>query len=226
MSKNSKRSVHNTCIKYKVSYHKEHHGIFPSLIDRGVNGGVAGSNVHIIFKTNRTVDIRGIDNHCCTNIEIGTVGGVIQTHKGPVIGIFHQYTLLNKGSSIHSPCQFEWYRSDVNDKSVLVPGGLQRIQTLDGYIVPLSIQDGLTRLKKIRPYTDHEFYTLTHVMMTSELEWDPSGLDHEFKEDEQWGGTLLPFPVLLMTLEIINIALHYNTILISSVKMVIQLMMS
>jgi hypothetical protein len=24
-------------------------------------------------------------------------------------------------------------------------------------------------------------------MMTSELEWDPSVLDHEFKEDEQWG---------------------------------------
>jgi hypothetical protein len=124
-SKNSKRSVHNTCIEYKVSYHKEHHGISPSLIDRGANGGVAGSDVHVIFKTNRTVDIRGTDNHCCTNIDIGTVGGVIQTHKGPVIGIFHQYALLNKGSSIHSFCQFEWYRHDVNDKSILLPGGLQ-----------------------------------------------------------------------------------------------------
>jgi hypothetical protein len=26
-------------------------------------------------------------------------------------------------------------------------------------------------------------------MMTSELEWDPSVLDHEFKEDEHWGDT-------------------------------------
>jgi hypothetical protein len=25
--------------------------------------------------------------------------------------------------------------------------------------------------------------------MTSELEWDPSVLDHEFKEDAQWGDT-------------------------------------
>jgi hypothetical protein len=24
-------------------------------------------------------------------------------------------------------------------------------------------------------------------MMTSELEWDPSVLDHELKKDEQWG---------------------------------------
>jgi hypothetical protein len=136
MTKNSKHSVHSTCIKCKVSYHKEHHGISLSLIDQGANGGVAGSDVRVIFKTKRTVDIRGIDNHHCTNIEIGTVGGVIQTHKGPVIGIFHQYALLNKGSSIHSPCQFEWYRNDVNDKSVLVPGGLQRIQPLMDILFP------------------------------------------------------------------------------------------
>jgi hypothetical protein len=174
---NSKHSVHSTCIKYKVSYHKEHHGISPSLINRGANGGVAGSDVCVIFKTNRNVDIRGIDNHRCTNIEIGTVGGVIQTHKGPVIGIFHQYALLNKGSSIHSPRQFEWHRNDVNDKSVLVPGCLQRIQTLDGYIIPISIQDGLTRL------IPQEFDTLPHVIMMSELKWDPSVLDYEFKED-------------------------------------------
>ena len=171
-----------------MSYHKEHHGISPPLVDRGANGGVAGNNVRVIFKTNRTVDIKGIDNHQCTNIDIGTVGGVIQTNQGPVIGIMHQYALLNKGSSIHSPCQFEWYKNDVNDKSFLVPGGLQRIQTLDGYIIPLSIQDGLTRLT-IRPYTDQEFDTLPHVILTSELEWDPSVLDHTFKEDEQWGET-------------------------------------
>jgi hypothetical protein len=70
MSKNSKCSV--ACIEYKVSYHKEHHGISPSLVDRGANGGVAGNDVRITFKTNRTVDIKGIDNHCCTNIYIGT----------------------------------------------------------------------------------------------------------------------------------------------------------
>jgi hypothetical protein len=60
------------------------------------------------------------------------------------------------------------------------------MQTLDGCIIPLSIQDGLTCLK-IRPYTNQEFDTLPHVIMTPELEWDPSVLDHKFKEDEQWG---------------------------------------
>jgi hypothetical protein len=109
---------------YKVSYHKGSPGQSLSLIDRGANGGVAGTDVRTIFKTGRTVDIRGIDNHQCTNIDICTVGGVIQTQKGPIIGIMHQYALLNKGSTIHSPCQFEWYKNDVNDKSVNFPGSL------------------------------------------------------------------------------------------------------
>jgi hypothetical protein len=116
------------------------------LIDRGANGGVAGTDVRVIFKTGRTVDIRGIDSHQFTKIDIGTVGGVIQTQKGSIIGITHQYALLNRGSTIHSPCQLEWYKNDANDKSIHVPGGLQRIQTFDGYIIPLCINDGLTRL--------------------------------------------------------------------------------
>jgi hypothetical protein len=117
-----------------------------SLIDRGANGGVAGTDVRVIFKTGQTVDICGIDIHQYTNIGIGTVGGVINTQKGPIIAITHQYALLKKGSTVHSPCQFEWYKNDVNDKSMHIPEGLQRIQTLDGYIIPLSLKDGLTHL--------------------------------------------------------------------------------
>jgi hypothetical protein len=58
MSKNSKRSVHTACIEYKVSYHKEDHGISPSLIDRGANGGVAGNDVRVIFKPTAPLILR------------------------------------------------------------------------------------------------------------------------------------------------------------------------
>jgi hypothetical protein len=51
--------------------------------------------------------------------------------KGSIIIIMHQYALMGKGTSIHSPCQLEVYHNDVNDKSIHVKGGLQRIQTLD-----------------------------------------------------------------------------------------------
>jgi hypothetical protein len=36
---------------------------------------------------------------------------------------------------------------------------------------------------------DQEFETLSHVILTSELEGDPSVLDHELKENEKWGDT-------------------------------------
>jgi hypothetical protein len=105
LSKSSKRSAKFTHIEYRVSYHKASSGQSLSLIDRGANGGVAGNDVCVIFKTGRAVDLRGIDNHC-TNIDIGSVGGVIQTQKVPIIGIMHQYALLKKWSTIHSPYQF------------------------------------------------------------------------------------------------------------------------
>jgi hypothetical protein len=105
------------------------------LVDHGANGGVAGSDVHVLFKSLQTVDIKGIDNHQLTNICIGTVGGVVSTQKGPDIAVMHQYALLGKGSSIHSPCQLESYHNDINDKSIHVSGCLQQIKTLDGYII-------------------------------------------------------------------------------------------
>ena len=186
MSKSSKRSVNVTNVVYKVSSHQA--STSSSLVDRGANGGVAGTDVRVIFKTHRAVDIRGIDNHQVTDIGIGTVGGVVTSQKGPVIAVMHQYALLNKGHSIHSPCQFEWYKNDVNDKSIHV-GGLQRIQTLDGYIIPLHFKDGLARLD-IRPYTDDEWDSLPHVFLTGETEWDPTVLDFDHGDIEDWADAL------------------------------------
>jgi hypothetical protein len=181
MSKSSTRFVNQ--VEYCVSKH--HTNCSMSLVDRGANGGVAGNDFCVIFKTNRTVDIHGIDNHHVTNIPIGTVGGVVNSQKGSIIIIMHQYALMGKGTSIHYPCQLEAYHNDVNDKSSHVKGGLQRIQTLDGYIIPLCIKSGLARLS-LRPFTGEEWKSYPHVFLTSEMEWDPSIMDHEFDEDDQW----------------------------------------
>ena len=90
VGKSSKRLI-NKC-EYSVSSHR--HTSSMSLVDRGANGGVAGDDVRVIFKTSRTVDIKGIDNHQVIDVPIGTVGGVVTTQKGPVIAILHQYALL------------------------------------------------------------------------------------------------------------------------------------
>jgi hypothetical protein len=114
----------------------------------------------------------------------------------------HQYALLNKGHSIHSPCQFESYKVTVDDKSVRA-GGTQRIQTPDGYTIPLSIKDGLARLD-IRPYTDQEWDSLPHVFLTDEANWDPSVLDHQYNSFEEWYGNRLWQDAVALELKQIN----------------------
>jgi hypothetical protein len=193
MSKSSTRFAHVAHLEYHVSFHNASSGRHLSLIDRDANGGVAGDDARLIFRTRRTVDIKGIDNHHVNDIGIGTVDGVVNTQHGPVIAVMHQYTLLGKGASIHSPCQLEWYKNHVNDKSTHIPGGLQHITTIGGYIIPISIKDGLARLD-IRPHTDNEFDLIPHGFLTSELEWDPTILDHGFDLESQWGDVKRSLP--------------------------------
>ncbi|KAG7338517.1 reverse transcriptase RNA-dependent DNA polymerase [Nitzschia inconspicua] len=156
-----------------------------SLIDRGANGGIAGQDCKVICISDRTVDVQGIDNHQLNSVSIGTAAGYVESNKGPVILILHQYALVGRGHSIHSPGQLEWFKHSVCDKSVHV-GGLQRIKTADGYVIPIAMVHGLP-LVRMRPPTDKEFNTLPHIVMTSDSTWDPSVLDFDHEEeDDQW----------------------------------------
>ena len=180
---NSKISANQTLVTYKVSAHAS--TPTQSLVDRGANGGVGGADVRLVSRSHRKVDVQGIDNHQVNDLAIATVGGVVSTHKGDVIAILHNYAYLGTGSTIHSPGQLESYKNIVDDKSVHV-GGRQRIKTVDGYLIPLSIKNGLPRMA-IRPYTNREWDELPHVILTDELDWDPTVLDHDPEEaDDQW----------------------------------------
>ena len=94
----------------------------------------------------------------------------------------HNYAHLKKGSTIVAPGQLEYYKNKVDDKSRKV-GGTQCIKTLDGYTIPMTIKNGLARLK-IRPYLNQEWDTLPHVILTGPNEWDPTVLDTE--DDLEW----------------------------------------
>ena len=134
------RQVNLTNI-YSVSAHNQ--STNGSLVDRGANGGVGGADVRIVYQAGdeaiRRVDIRGVGDHELTNIPICTVGGVVNTQHGPAIAIMNQYAYMGTGKTIHSCGQLEHYLNDVNDKSVKVKGGLQRIQTNDGYVIPIVL---------------------------------------------------------------------------------------
>ena len=148
------------------------------LVDRGANGGLAGSDMPVIHKTHRKINIQGIDNHEVTGLDVVTAATLLNTSQGKVIGIFNEYAYLVKGSSIHSSVQLEWFKTIVDEKSVKV-GGTQLITTLDGYSVPLLIKDGLAYATSLGKPTDQDMDTYPHVFFASPDEWDPSVLDHD-----------------------------------------------
>ena len=182
---NQCRSVNATEVTDLYSCHSAHRENHELLLDRGANGGIAGENVRVINYTGRHVDVRGIDNHQIIGIPIVTAGAVMDSQRGPVIGIMHQYAYTEKGKTIHSCGQLEWFKNDVNDRSVKIPGGLQRILTLDGYAIPINIEDGLPYIS-MKPYTDEQWDTLPQVILTSDAEWNPTVLDHRLDDNDDW----------------------------------------
>ena len=72
----------------------------------------------------------------------------------------------------------EWFNCQVDDRSKIV-GGAQRIETSEGYVIPLSIESGLVYMHSIRIPTDQDLQNYPHVFFTSPDIWDASVLDHE-----------------------------------------------
>jgi hypothetical protein len=130
-----------------------------ALIDCGANGGIAGDDFRIIKCTGRQVDVQGID-HQIVDIPIVTAGAVVKTQHGEVIIILHQYAYTGKGKTIHSSGQLEWYKQEVDDRSIKV-GRKEHIKTLEGFVIPLDVKSGL-------PYvTLHEFQIVNLASWTS-----------------------------------------------------------
>ena len=172
----AKRSRQIQVCKHYIFQHANHTN--NQLVDRGANGGLAGSDMRVIYKTHRKINISGIDNYEVNGLDVVTAATLLNTSLGKVIGIFNEYAHLGKGSSIHSSGQLEWFKTHVDEKSIKV-GGTQLITTLEGYSVPLLIKDGLAYATSLGRPTDQDMDTYPHVFFTSPDEWDPSVLDHD-----------------------------------------------
>jgi hypothetical protein len=87
-----------------------------SLIDGGCNGGLAGADVLILDEHSfGKVDIIGVGNNLIKDVPLCTAAGLIETTKGPIIGIMHNYAALGTGGSIHSPVQLKDHGILVDD---------------------------------------------------------------------------------------------------------------
>ena len=136
------------------------------LIDRGANGGLAGADMRVLHTTPRKINIVGIDDHELTGLNVVTAATLLDTQKGPIIGVFHEYAHLGKGRSIDAASQLEWFNCQVDDRSKIV-GGAQSIKTSEGYVIPLSIESGLVYMYSMRIPTDHDLQNYPHVSFTS-----------------------------------------------------------
>ena len=166
----------------QIQSHQRHvfaevHQTNHQLIDRGANGGLAGADMTVIHTNPRKINIVGIGDHELTGLNVVTAATLLDTQKGPIIGVFHEYAHYGKGKSIHAAGQMEWFNCKVDDRSQHV-GGTQSIQTSEGYVIPLFIEYGLAYMQSMRIPTDHDLQHYPHVLFTSPDIWDTSVLDH------------------------------------------------
>ena len=134
-------------INHHFTYHiaqasQAKHG---SLVDRGANGGLAGSDDRSLSRSSRKCTVTGIDSHELQGLDVVQCAGLVETNHDIVNLIMNEYACYGKGHTIHSSGQIEWFKSSVVDSSVQV-GGKQRICTIDSYAMLLTCRGGLMYL--------------------------------------------------------------------------------
>ena len=153
-----------------------------SFVDRGENGGFAGSDVRVLNTSPRQCTVIGINNHNIPGLDIVQCAALVDTNHGIVNLIMNEYAYYGKCHSIHSSGQIEWHTNTVDDKSVQV-GRQQSIITIDGYSMPLMCKGGLMYLKFQGIPTDMDLQTYPSVHLTSPEECNPSVLDYVHPRD-------------------------------------------
>ena len=187
-----------TDIVCSVSRHKTSASKRGASVDRGANGGLAGSDVRALHKTDQQVDVEGIDNHQLINIPIVTAAGVVESQHGPVVLIMNQHAHMPNGKTIHSSAQLEAHGVTVDDHA-MPNGGHQCVITQGGHVMPLQVRSSLVCMD-MRPPTDAELKPhgkggLPQIILTSNVDWVPSSVDHEH-DSEQWFDAMENLPDL------------------------------
>ena len=108
----------NAHITYHVAQAKQaKHG---SLVDRGANGGLAGSDERVLNTSPRKCTVTSIDNHEIPGLDLVQCAALVQTNHGIVNLIMNEYAYYGRGHSIHSSGQIEWYTNTVDELSPLM----------------------------------------------------------------------------------------------------------
>ena len=103
-------------INHHFTYHvaqasQAKHG---SLVDRGANGGLAGSDVRILSRSSRKCTVTGIDSHELQGLDVVQCAALLQTNHSIVNLTMKEYACYGKGHTIHSSGQIEWCKNSVD----------------------------------------------------------------------------------------------------------------
>ena len=90
-------------INHRFTYHiaqasQAKHG---SLVDRGANGGLAGSDVRILSRSSRKCTVTGIDSHELQGLDVVQCAALVEANHGIVNLIMNEYACYGKGHTIH-----------------------------------------------------------------------------------------------------------------------------
>ena len=130
------------------------------------------------------INVTGIDNHQVTGLKVVDASAKVMSQKGPVICIMRQYAYHGQHRTIHSSIQMECHGTYVDERS-LQAGGRQCIVTLEGYVFPLNIRNGLPYLM-MTPNTDEDWDLYPHVMITPGDMWNTKIWDNDLASKEDW----------------------------------------
>ena len=167
------RTINHHYTYYVAQASQAKHG---SLVDRGANGGFAGSDVRIRFRSSSKCTVTGIDSCELQGLDVIQCADLLEPNHSMVNLIMNEYACYGKGHIIHLFGQSLWFRNSVDDRSAHV-GGKQRICTIDGYPMPLVCRGGHMYLCLIGKPTDEDLERYPAVHLTGPHEWDPSVLD-------------------------------------------------
>jgi hypothetical protein len=91
---------------------------FKALVDRGANGSIAGSDMRVIERSGKTINLCGLDDHTVRDLYLAKAGGVVKTSSGEIIIIVHHCAdMTNDSKTIISVPQMEAFGCVVDDRS-------------------------------------------------------------------------------------------------------------
>ena len=85
-------------INHHFTYHVAQASLakYGSLVDRGANGGLAGSDVRILSRSSRKCTVTGIDSHELQGLDVVQCAALVQTNHGIVNLIMNEYACYGK----------------------------------------------------------------------------------------------------------------------------------